>query len=152
MLRIALSLPPHTVVFDSAPPQFHYWGSYLATVGGMTATMRRWLSPFVHMLCAWFWFQDRILDRRSGGPLARVAAVHNEREGRAKAEVRRSYIYSETDALVRWRDVEWHAKQAEDRGFDVRLEKFDKTLHVAHVRGDEDRYWRVARETWEGWN
>ena len=144
------ALPPHTVVYDSAPPQFHYKGSYLATVGGWTTTMRRLLWPMVHLMCMWWWITHRVTDRRRGGPLARIAALHNEREGRANTEVRRTYIYGPGDVLVKWRDIEWHAKDAAKRGFKVRLERFEGSAHVQHVRVDEDRYWRVARETWEG--
>lgn len=90
------------------------------------------------------------MDRRRGGPLARIAALHNEREGRAGTEVRRTYIYGPDDVLIEWRDVEWHAKDAVNKGFKVRLEKFEGSAHVQHVRVDEDRYWRIARETWEG--
>jgi len=116
-----------------------------------------------------------VTDREGGGPFGRVAVGHNdfagigtgiygngngngnkggdgnEGGGGGGGEVRRTYIYSEADALVDWRDVESHAAAAVENGFrDVRLEKFEGSMHVAHARADEGRYWRVVRETWEG--
>ncbi|KAK1751150.1 transmembrane protein 53 [Echria macrotheca] len=152
LLRTALAptMPPHTLVMDSAPPQFRYWGSYLAATGGWSTWSKRLLGPFVHLLCAWWWVNHRIFNARGGGQLGRVAAIHNEREGRANSEVRRAYIYGPGDKLVRCEDVEWHAADARSKGFQVRLERFEGTVHVAHVRGDGQRYWRITKETWEG--
>ncbi|KAK5653454.1 hypothetical protein OQA88_8940 [Cercophora sp. LCS_1] len=149
LLRTAPSftLPPHTTVYDSAPPQFHYWGSYLATVGGLSKWMRRLLAPIVHILCCWFWIEHKILWRKSGGSLGETARVHNS----AVNEVRRTYVYGPGDVLVRWRDVEAHAVGAKERGYVVRAERFEGTEHVAHVRGDGERYWGLCRGNWEGW-
>ncbi|RAL02402.1 TMEM53 family protein, partial [Aspergillus ibericus CBS 121593] len=63
---------------------------------------------------------------------------------------RRCYVYSKEDGLVDWRDVEEHAREAEglkgELGLEVvRRERFVGSKHVAHMRGDEERYWRVVR-------
>jgi hypothetical protein len=58
----------------------------------------------------------------------------------------RCYIYSDTDELVDWRDVESHAVNAEAQGWAVRRELFRNSPHVAHMRTEPDRYWGIVRE------
>lgn len=74
---------------------------------------------------------------------------HNKDDGNM-AEMRRVYIYSPTDALVDYKDVETHAAEAETKGFSVALEKFEGSAHVAHLRKDESRYWEIVKRTLEG--
>ncbi|KAK0705494.1 hypothetical protein B0H67DRAFT_649820 [Lasiosphaeris hirsuta] len=150
-LRTLTPLPSHTLVYDSAPGQFTYTGSFAALTAGLSGWTRAAFAPLVHAFCAWYWLVHNVFARGAGGPFAAVAAAHNEREGRARAEVRRAYVYSEEDKLVDWRDVERHAADAKSGGFVVRVEKFAGSAHVAHARRDEGRYWGVVRETWEGW-
>jgi hypothetical protein len=76
------------------------------------------------------------------------AERHNNRA--LVREGRRSYCYSEEDVQIPWQGIERHAAQARERGFDPRLEKFKGSLHVAHMVGDPERYWRIVGETWEG--
>ena len=65
-------------------------------------------------------------------------------------EAGRCYIYSEKDAMVDWHDVELHARDAVERGFTVRTEKFQGSGHVAHARIDgERRYWAIVRDLWQ---
>ncbi|KAK4867794.1 hypothetical protein LT330_006653 [Penicillium expansum] len=58
----------------------------------------------------------------------------------------RCYIYSDTDDLVNWRDVESHAVDAEAEGWVVRREVFKNSPHVGHMRAEPDRYWGIVRE------
>lgn len=60
----------------------------------------------------------------------------------------RCYIYSRADRLVWWQDIEDHADEAEAKGYRVRKETFNKTEHVAHMRSDTTRYWRIVNEAW----
>jgi hypothetical protein len=63
---------------------------------------------------------------------------------------RRCYIYSKGDKLVGWKDVESHAWEARKvlGNERVGMEDFGATMHVGHVRGDAERYWRVVKELW----
>jgi hypothetical protein len=74
---------------------------------------------------------------------------HNYHEENT-AERRRTYIYSAEDTLTDWRDVEAHAKEAERKGFEVGLERYKGSKHVAHAREDERRYWGIFKRTVEG--
>ena len=46
--------------------------------------------------------------------------------------------------------VERNAREAEQKSYSVRLEKFIGSAHVSHMRLDEARYWRIVDETWRG--
>lgn len=167
-LRQALApatLPPFTLVLDSTPGQFTYSGTLTAFTLVTPPRLRLLLKPFLHGMVAWFWlltFLRSRLDLRrrrrlaavgakpvKGGPLALLAASHNDPRLRP-AEVRRTYVYSKEDHLIPIKDVQEHAEEARERGFRVREEEFSGSAHVAHARLDPGRYWRVARETWEG--
>jgi hypothetical protein len=57
----------------------------------------------------------------------------------------RCYIYSDTDELVDWHDVEKHARESEASGWIVRRELFQGTPHVGHMRAEPDRYWGIVK-------
>lgn len=146
------ALPPHVTVLDSAPGRFSWSGSVRAfslPLAQRNVVVRLLWGAFVHCLCAAYW----VLTVPWGRPgfLERTWAAHNERS-KNRAEMRRTYIYSEEDQLIRYQDVEENAAIGRERGYDTRLEKFMGTAHVAHARGDEQRYWRIMKDTWEGRN
>ena len=51
---------------------------------------------------------------------------------------------------MRWRDVEAHAREAEDRELArwVRRERFEEGRHVALAAADARRYWGVVVRAW----
>jgi hypothetical protein len=155
------SLPLYTLVLDSAPGQFHYRATYTAFALSLrNLWLRRLFSPWIHFMCSYFWIRATIdkwrrarairagATDRPRGPLELSSAAHNDPKWLA-SEVRRTYVYSDEDVLIRSSDVEAHADEAAARGFSVRKEKFTSP-HVAHARADPKRYWRVAEETFEG--
>ncbi|KAK4245085.1 hypothetical protein C7999DRAFT_34546 [Corynascus novoguineensis] len=144
------SVPPYTLVLDSTPGAFRYLASYRAFTAGLSGAALWLAAPLVHALCLWYWLRHAVLGRGRTGPLAALRRGLNDALAR-RAEVRRAYVYGPGDRLVDWRDVEAHAADAERAGFAaVRRERFEGSEHVAHARVDAERYWRVARETWEG--
>ncbi|TXT11201.1 hypothetical protein VHUM_01952 [Vanrija humicola] len=149
--KAQVTLPRYSFVLDSTPGQFHYRSTYTAFALSFPPWLRRILSPFLHAMVAWFWLRQNIsrVFGGPGGPLRTAAASHNTPLARA-SEVRRAYIYSDGDKLIHAADVEEHARDAEARGFNVRKENFGQSAHVAHMKADPERYWRVARETFEG--
>jgi len=162
-----IPIPPHTIIFDSTPGQFSYSRSLRAFSTGIPNRFVRWtVLLFMHVTNTWYFLAHeflgklilrRLLGVKSGllmGPLWRMAQAQNDTTpggGRAANEVRRTYIYSDEDELIRPGDVEAHAEQARaERWLDVRMEKFVGSKHVAHLRLDPERYWGVVRETWDG--
>lgn len=65
--------------------------------------------------------------------------------------VPRLYLYSKADKLVDWREVEAHARSAEERGASGKTElvRFETSEHVAHIREDAEKYWDAVRVCWE---
>lgn len=60
-------------------------------------------------------------------------------------------MYSKQDLLVDWREVEKHAREEQKRhGGEVRLERFEGSGHVSHLREDEGRYRGVVEGLWLG--
>jgi len=54
-------------------------------------------------------------------------------------ETKRLYIYSKTDSIIRWQDVERHIEDARKAGIEVTVEKYEESPHVTHARMDGNR-------------
>ncbi|KAL2800509.1 hypothetical protein BJX66DRAFT_149925 [Aspergillus keveii] len=65
-------------------------------------------------------------------------------KGLIGGQPKRVYIYSNEDKMVDWEDVEEHAKEAEENGWEVQMERFEGSGHVDHMRRDEGRYWGIV--------
>lgn len=154
-------LPPHITIFDSAPGRFQYTRSIYAFTMALPrppqiSRLKFWLLQCaVRLVCASYWVLRLVVLGRRNGSLDRTFAAHNDPGVNVGGrELRRTYIYSREDRMVDFRDVEAHAAEARRRKDvvvgEVRVERFEGTAHVAHMRGDEERYWRVVKESWEG--
>jgi hypothetical protein len=140
-LRIAFNnkLPPHVTIFDSGPALYSHAAAVASNTVGVTMPLKLVVYPIASLISVvYFIFYAGRTD-----PIRRWSDTHNAVEG----EARRTYIYSNADKLVDDAMVEEHARIAREKGYDVRLERFEGTEHVAHIRGDEDRYWRIVKET-----
>jgi pimeloyl-ACP methyl ester carboxylesterase len=60
----------------------------------------------------------------------------------------RLYLFSKSDRMVPWKEVEAHAEAAKQCGFSVRTEIFEDTPHCAHGRAHPERYWAAVRDVW----
>lgn len=138
--------PPHSTVFDSTPGEATYSGSVAAFTQTVPQGWQRTLAyPIVHLLICTFWVVYIIPGRDI---LAWIAERHNQPA--LVREKRRAYVYSEADVSIPWEGIERHAAQARERGYEVRLEKFAGSAHVAHMVKDGERYWRIVKGVWEG--
>lgn len=61
---------------------------------------------------------------------------------------RRCYLYSDTDDIIGWNDVEDHAIDAARKGWVVTSVKFEGSRHVGHIKQDPERYWDTIEKTW----
>lgn len=65
--------------------------------------------------------------------------------------VPRLYIYSSEDEMILWKDVQDHAEEAKQAGYEqVFALPFDKGRHCAHVMEDGQRYWGAVARLVEG--
>ncbi|KIJ37798.1 hypothetical protein M422DRAFT_177542, partial [Sphaerobolus stellatus SS14] len=63
-------------------------------------------------------------------------------------EIPRLYIYSVADRNTLPHNVEAHIKAAQEKGFNVAIEKYLDSVHVSHARKDPERYWRAVHDLW----
>lgn len=151
------AFPSHTIVFDSVPGVFNHASGVRVMSQFLPLMMRVLVIPVLHLMGAWYWLWHVVLGSRIKslrGFLEVLAEGHNDLSvefgGRARTEVRRAYIYGPDDEIILAKHVEDHADDARKKGMSVRTERFVGSKHVQHVRVDQERYWRVVRETWEG--
>lgn len=65
-------------------------------------------------------------------------------------DVPRTYLFSEKDDLIWWKDVEDHGvTSANVCGARSLLVRFKDTGHCGHARGNEEIYWGAVKRTWE---
>ncbi|KAI1323765.1 hypothetical protein F5Y16DRAFT_403099 [Xylariaceae sp. FL0255] len=139
-------LPPHVTVFDSCPGHYSISRAVTFISVGLSAFQKM---AFLPILYAWaiIWSVSMALGLLPDS-LGDWSKAHNETQN--KTEMRRVYIYSASDELIGYEDVEAHAAEAKTKGFSVALEKYDGSAHVAHLRKDEARYWKIVRNIVEG--
>ncbi|KAF4334836.1 transmembrane 53 [Fusarium beomiforme] len=136
-------VPRHAVVMDSCPGYFNWKRDYHVLSTGFTP----FLSPLVWVFLGFAWIYYKVWLGVEPHTVYASALNTPERIGR---ETMRTYLYGDADLSVGWEDVELHAQQAKKRGAKVRTEKFIRGAHVAHVKVDADRYWKVVQDTWQG--
>ncbi|KAI0007838.1 hypothetical protein F4779DRAFT_628893 [Xylariaceae sp. FL0662B] len=124
----------HITIFDSSPGAWSY-----------QFNRRAMMLPAAHLVATIFWVLIRIFGLPDNQKT--YAAAHND--PRKDDELSRTYIYGSADKICPPRAVESDVAEATKKGFDVRLERFDGSGHVAHIRVDPDRYWRIVKEAWD---
>ncbi|CAH0059093.1 unnamed protein product [Clonostachys solani] len=139
--------PRHITIFDSAPStNFRVSKAVAFFTVNLSPIQRIIAAPFLYLAAAgWtlvLWL------RLTADIQTRSCNHHNRRD--LVSEARRTYIYTDTDAIVHPDDVEQHAREAEKAGYTVRREKFVASGHVSHSRKDATRYWGIVTSTWDG--
>jgi hypothetical protein len=62
----------------------------------------------------------------------------------------RTYVFSQADDLISWKDIEDHAADAAERlGTTSMLVRFKESGHCCHAKENEEYYWTAVRRTWE---
>ncbi|KAI1415396.1 hypothetical protein F5Y13DRAFT_157299 [Hypoxylon sp. FL1857] len=142
-------VPRHVTIFDSSPGVWSYqFNVDLLTAALKPGWRRLMVLPVVHLVAMTFW----VLIRVFGLPDNQKTYATAHKDPRKNNELSRTYIYSDSDKICLARVVEADAAEARKKGFDVRLEHFEGSGHVAHSRVDTDRYWRIVRDAWDDVN
>jgi hypothetical protein len=140
-------LPRHVTIFDSSPGVWHMSRAVAFVSVGLPHIQRMLAAPFLYTFAA-IWscaVAVGLLD----DSLGKWYTSHNDEVGNA-SEVRRVYVYSREDVLIDYEDVERHAAEAKASGFEVRLDRYEGSAHVAHLRKDEGKYWGIVERIVEG--
>ncbi|KAI0456034.1 hypothetical protein F5B21DRAFT_169361 [Xylaria acuta] len=140
--------PLHCTVFDSCPGLHAFSTSYNALIAGFPRGLLRFIfAPFIVLMITASWIWHIPFGFVAGEDfLSKNARVLNDRD--LVKQSNRTYIYGKADTMVDWHHIEKHAKKAVSKGFEVRKEAFENSPHVAHMRMDSERYWRIVKETW----
>lgn len=138
-------IPLHALIFDSCPGH----GSYSRMAKPMLVNLPR--APYLYlpgMLAVHGFVSVFALLEQFGfeNVVERGFRRSNEDADLSGKDVPRLYLYSKEDEIVGWRDVEEHAEIARRRGCVVRMVLFRDSAHVAHARGDGDKYWYAVRQ------
>lgn len=141
--------PPHITIFDSCPGRATFKRSVLALSCALPNFLptRLLLLVLVYVLLSIY----LVVHVPPGvpDPIQRLRLDLND-QAVIQKEKKRCYIYSETDPMVEWRDVEAHARDAARKGFVVQYEKYDGSGHCAHLRvGGGSRYWTIVNTLWQ---
>jgi hypothetical protein len=139
-------LPINAMVFDSAPGRATYGRSVAAlSISLPRFILLRLLGLFIiHFLCAAMWIRNHIF--RQENIITRVRRQLTDPDLFPTAAPR-VYIYSKADEMVGWKDVEYNAKLAEKKGYEVQTERFENSKHVGHLMNDPERYWDAVQGT-----
>lgn len=151
--RFGQAFPHHMLVVDSTPGST----SFLQNAGPWSRAMALgasgWLPlPFIVTQALACLFLAALhgfgwLIGASSAAAYSVAAVNNEEL--CEKAARRLYLYSKEDDIIYWEDIEKHAAQARQRGYEVDMDMFEGTPHVGHLRQHPEQYWGAVKKTWE---
>jgi len=132
-------IPLRGLVLDSAPGSgTALRGLLRAFTAGITNPILRY--PFYAVLtAAWSLLRLYTLLVRPK-PFAIEKLRQDLNDGRIfPPTAKRLYIYSRTDELILPEDIESNIEAARRTGIDVRVERYEKSPHVAHARTDGNR-------------
>lgn len=141
--RLTGSPPPiSALIFDSGPAIGNIERSVAAIMLQMPRHPLLWYPVLVwlNVLLRVLYWAGRAIGRKS---VVRRMYLALNQKGLLPPSARRLYLYSLSDKLVDWREVEAHARTAEESGVaaEVTMVRFEKSAHVAHIREDPDKYW-----------
>lgn len=140
--------PPHVTILDSCPGRASFKQSALALSSALPSFLptRSFLLLLIYVIVGVYWVS--FIPLGIPDPIERLRQFLNSRT-ELRGEIKRCYIYGDTDPMVGWGDVEDHARDAAGRGFKVQREEFQGTGHCAHIRlGGGKRYWAIVESLW----
>jgi hypothetical protein len=144
-------LPLAATILDSTPGVPRYADSVTAFARSVPAPYALG-RPLGAALLGATWVVTRALIGRQNNVIERTRRALNDPALWGGKGIRgaRTYVFSEADDVVRWRDVEAHAQEsAEELGVQSLVVRFRNTAHCNHARGNEKYYWAVVLRTWE---
>ncbi|KAI1443224.1 DUF829-domain-containing protein [Annulohypoxylon stygium] len=147
------ALPHYLCVSDSTPGSIVFStevGRWSRAVALGTAKWFPW--PFVVTQKLWWavLYAVHLLERAVGREASGVASCRAFLDhSTATPRAHRLYMYSKTDDLIWWEDVEAQAAVAKSKGYTTIMEMFDNSPHVGHMRMHPDQYWRAIEDNWK---
>ena len=148
-LNSSFPFPSHVTILDSCPGRGTFKGSVLALSSALPKSqpLRLLLLLLIYLVVGMYWATT--IPFGIPDPIERIRQALNDKE-LMKSELCRCYIYSESDSMVDWHDIEDHAADAAEKGFIMQSEKFEGSGHCAHARvAGGTRYWAIVDHLWQ---
>ncbi|KAI8963450.1 DUF829-domain-containing protein [Daldinia sp. FL1419] len=147
------SLPHHLCINDSTPGSLDFSrevGRWSRALAMGTAKWFPWPFTVTHGIWWAFLYATYLLEKAvgrepSGVYSCRVFLDHSM----ATPKAPRAFMYSKTDDIIWWEDVEVQAETAKQKGYKATLEMFDDSPHVGHMRLHPTRYWSTIEKHWK---
>lgn len=171
--RLRAPLPLHAMLYDSCPAKGTYWKDHRAMVYSLPKDIfSRTLGNIIihiillllHTEIAWGLENPSSLLRRTlldenqirAGEITENGAEVGRGEKREENENKKSkfgsscYLYSKSDQMVDWSDIQNHAAEARSKGWDVEEIVFEGSNHCGHFQVEEQRYVDAMERMWRG--
>jgi hypothetical protein len=162
------AVPSRALILDSAPGKANYEATTRLLIQMLPKFfLFQYLGKGLIYFCIAVWrissrlmqmrnqvdiLRERLNDPKLFAVRARTLSAMSEKQTPGQLEIKtssnRGYIYSESDDLIAFKDVEEHAQEASEHGFSTRLIKFEGSAHVAHPISDYTRYWQEVDKIW----
>ncbi|ORY14389.1 hypothetical protein BCR34DRAFT_585789 [Clohesyomyces aquaticus] len=94
-----------------------------------------------------FWVAYGVFKGRNNNVISKTRARLLD-EGYWDLSAPRCYIYSKEDELIKWEDVQEHARETAEKGVPVAEVCYDKSAHCKHMAEDSLKYWDIIIKTW----
>ncbi|KAG8998704.1 hypothetical protein FRB95_012174 [Tulasnella sp. JGI-2019a] len=144
-------LQASAIIFDSCPGTGDVRSGARAFTAGMKNPIAKYafatLVIFVITTVRWF----RIITGKGGDHFNAMRKQLLDPVILPHGVVPRTYIYSDSDAIIPYKAVESHAEESKHLGLKVEVEKFPDTPHVNHIKGESNlaRYLDIIQKTWK---
>jgi len=143
---------PTVVVFDSTPGDNGLESALLTHASG-NPILQLVTVPIISLVYGIFHFTNYLRGRRPLFEELRASYLEPhvlpfDGASDGSKATPRLYIYSKSDTMCLAKNVERHIESARSLGYDLSVEVFEKSPHVAHARTDPDRYWNAIRQIW----
>ncbi|KAI1385498.1 DUF829-domain-containing protein [Hypoxylon trugodes] len=146
------TLPHHLCVVDSTPGSTVFSTEVSKWAKAMALGSAKWFPwPFAVTHGLWWAFLyamflvEKAFGRVPSGVYScRVFLDHTI----ATTKAPRLFLYSKTDDIIGWEDIEANAAQAQSSGYKIDLEMFEDSPHVGHMRMHPVQYWSAIERCW----
>lgn len=145
-------LPVAASVLDSTPGTARYSSNLVAFRRSLpsNAALRAVGLLIGALLLAVHWVLFCIFVGQEQNVLSKTRRRLNDETLWDLAAMSRTYVFSQADDLISWRDIEDHAADAaETLGTTSMLVRFKESGHCCHAKENEEYYWNAVRRTWE---
>ncbi|KAJ9132301.1 Indole-diterpene biosynthesis protein [Coniochaeta hoffmannii] len=145
-------LPVAASVLDSTPGTARYSSNLAAFRRSLpsNAVIRTVGVPVGAFLIGVHWALFSLFVEREGNVFSKTRRGLNDERLWNLGGVPRTYVFSQADDLISWRDIEGHASEAAEKlGTTCMLVRFKESGHCCHAKEDQEYYWTAVRRTWE---